>query len=268
MPIAGKLAASLRRRPSARAALQPLAGTLGAAASASHSSAPASVAQSGPATAHPADMGEDCIVSCETGLSCLFRLGIQNGVYADIGAVRRRNLIDGPTLPVQHLAALAAEFGLKAERERLDWKALQTRAFAHPLLLILANANAVMLMGVRRGGEEVAVADPLFRDGEIFFLGREELERSWRGEALIVAPLPPSAEDAKFGFSWFTSKLFAERRLMRDVVVAALAMHLIALSVPIFFQILVDKVVPNQAFATLYTITAGIFVLILFDAGL
>ncbi len=27
-------------------------------------------------------------------------------------------------------------------------------------------------------------------------------------------------------------------------------MHLIALSVPIFFQILVDTVVPNQAFAT------------------
>ena len=50
-------------------------------------------------------------------------------------------------------------------------------------------------------------------------------------------------------------------------MIAALLMHLIALSVPIFFQILVDKVVPNQAFATLYTITAGVFVLILFDAG-
>ena len=55
--------------------------------------------------------------------------------------------------------------------------------------------------------------------------------------------------------------------LLRDVVAAALTMHLIALSVPIFFQLLVDKVVPNQAFSTLYAITAGVGLLILFDAG-
>ena len=207
-------------------------------------------------------------VSCETGLACLFRLGIQNGVHTDTGAVRRRNVVDGPILPLSRLSALAGEFGLEAEHARLDWSALQTGSFANPPMLILNNTNAVILMGVRRGGaEEVAISDPLFRDGEIFFLGRAELERSWAGETLIVSPLPPTRDDAKFGFSWFTSKLFAERGLIRDVVVAALAMHLIALSVPIFFQILVDKVVPNQAFSTLYTITAGIFVLILFDGG-
>jgi ATP-binding cassette subfamily B protein len=66
----------------------------------------------------------------------------------------------------------------------------------------------------------------------------------------VVTPLPPTKADTAFGFSWFTTKLFAERRLMRDIV-AALVMHLIGLSVPIFFQLLVDKVVPNQAFSTL-----------------
>jgi ATP-binding cassette, subfamily B, bacterial HlyB/CyaB len=44
-------------------------------------------------------------------------------------------------------------------------------------------------------------------------------------------------------------------------------MHLIGLSVPIFFQLLVDKVVPNHAFSTLYALSAGVGVLILFDAG-
>ena len=36
---------------------------------------------------------------------------------------------------------------------------------------------------------------------------------------------------------------------------------------PSFFQLLVDKVVPNQAFSTLYALSAGVGVLILFDAG-
>ena len=208
------------------------------------------------------------IVSVETGLSCLFRLGVQNGVYAEIGAVRRRSLIESENLPVARLADVAGEFGLAAVPERLDWSALRTRAFGHPLMLVLKNTNAVILMGVRRDGpDEVAISDPLHRDGEVFFLTRADLERAWDGAAMVVTPLPPSKEDAAFGFSWFTSKLFAERRLLRDVVIAALTMHLIALSVPIFFQLLVDKVIPNQAFATLYTISAGVGVLILFDGG-
>jgi ATP-binding cassette, subfamily B, bacterial HlyB/CyaB len=208
------------------------------------------------------------IASAETALACLFRLGARNGSYSEIGVVRRRNLIEGETLPVSRLLELAGDFGLRAERARFDWDGLRTTPFSHPILLLLDNTNVVILMGVRREGpEEVAVCDPLFRDGEPFFLPRRDLEQAWRGEALVITPLPPSKAHATFGFSWFTTKLFAERSLMRDVVVAALAMHLIALSVPIFFQLLVDKVIPNQAFSTLYALSIGIGVLILFDAG-
>src|ERR1700736_5024426 len=208
------------------------------------------------------------MASAETALSCLFRLGAQNGIYAEIGAVRRRHLLESATLQMPELIEIAPEFGLKAEAAQLDWHALQTRAFSHPLLLILDNDNVVILMGARRDGpEEVAVSDPLFRDGMVFFLPRADLERSWSGQAVLITPLPSSEEQPEFGFSWFISKLFAERRLLRDVVAGALVMHLLALSIPIFFQLLVDKVVPNHAFTTLYTITAGVAILILFDGG-
>ena len=212
------------------------------------------------------------LVSTETGLACLFRMGVQNGIYTEIGAVRRRNLMDGERVPVGRLIEIAGEFGLEAKPGHLDWQALLSTPFSHPILLVLDNGNAVVLRGIRRGAagaaaEAVAVSDPLFQEGEPFFLAREALECAWSGTAVILTPLPPTKEDAHFGFSWFTSKLFAERPLMRDIVVAALAMNLIALSVPIFFQLLVDKVVPNQAFATLYAITAGVVLLILFDGG-
>jgi ATP-binding cassette, subfamily B, bacterial HlyB/CyaB len=207
-------------------------------------------------------------ITADTALSCLFKLGAQNGVYTEVGPVRRRYLVDSDTLQRSQLIDIAREFGLTAKAAQLDWKALHSQTFIHPLLLILKNGNVAILMGVRRDGpEEVAISDPLFRDGIVFFLPREELQRSWEGEAVIVAPLPAPGEQTEFGFSWFISKLFAQRRLMRDVVAGALVMHVLALSVPIFFQLLVDKVVPNQAFATLYTITAGVALLILVDGG-
>ncbi len=219
----------------------------------------------GPTTSEPY-AGED--VSAETALACLFRLGAQNGVYAEIAAVRRRNMIDGVTLPLSRLVELAREFGLQAAPAWLDWDGLRRAPFSHPILLVLDNRNVVVLMGVRRDGpEEVAVCDPMFRDGEPFFLARADLERAWPGRALVVTPLPASRSDTAFGFAWFTEKLFAERGLIRDIVVAALTMHLIALSVPIFFQLLVDKVIPNQALSTLWAITIGVGVLILFDMG-
>src|SRR5437660_1186725 len=84
------------------------------------------------------------VVSTETALACLFRLGAQNGVYAEIGAVRRRNLIEGDTLPVARLVELAGEFGLRAERVRLDWDGLRNTPFSHPILLLLDNKNAVV----------------------------------------------------------------------------------------------------------------------------
>jgi hypothetical protein len=80
--------------------------------------------------------------------------------------------------------------------------------FSHPILLLLANKNVVALMGMRRdGSEEVAVSDPLFRDGEPFFVARAKFEAAWRGDALVITPLPPSTTDTGFGFSWFTNKL-------------------------------------------------------------
>ena len=46
-------------------------------------------------------------------------------------------LIDGDTLPVARLAALAGEFGLRAERARFDWDCLRATPFSHPILLLL-----------------------------------------------------------------------------------------------------------------------------------
>ena len=207
-------------------------------------------------------------ISSETALACLFRLGVQNGTYAEIGVVRRRNLLEEATLSAAQIATVAPQFGLEAECVQIDWQTLQTRPFNHPLLLVLDNGNVVSLMGVRQGEpEEVAISDPLFRDGVTFYLPREHLESSWSGWAFVISPVQPASDEPSFGFSWFTSKIFAERKLLWDIVAGALVMHFIALGVPIFFQILIDKVVPNQAFATLYTITAGVAILILFEGG-
>jgi hypothetical protein len=136
----------------------------------------------------PTEPLQEPVAARDTAISCLVRLGVQNGVDLEIENVRSRIALDGDTLAVSRLIELADEFGLQAEWTRLDWEGLTTTGFTHPIFIFRKDTNAVVLTGGgRAGAEEVSVWDP-HHDGVIFFVRREEFERAWNGHTLIITP--------------------------------------------------------------------------------
>jgi len=129
---------------------------------------------------------QEPLASRDAAISCLVRLSAQNG-----GAARTeagRNSIDpgSETLPLSRLVTLAAEFGLQAEWIRLDWQGLKTAVADHPVLIVHSNTEVVVITaGGRSGAEEVSVWDPK-HDGVVFFVWREDVERTWSGHALLI----------------------------------------------------------------------------------
>jgi hypothetical protein len=59
-----------------------------------------------------------------------------------------------------------------------------------------------------------------------------------------------------FGFAWFITEILRNSATFRDIVVAALALQVLALVLPIFIQITIDKVLVHQAYTTLYVLAA------------
>jgi hypothetical protein len=55
---------------------------------------------------------------------------------------------------------------------------------------------AVVAGGGRSGAEEVSIWDP-HHDGVVFFVSREDFERTWSGHALIITPKDPGANNLK-----------------------------------------------------------------------
>jgi hypothetical protein len=133
------------------------------------------------------------LASRDTAISCLVRLGAQNGVNLQIETIRERASTDGDTITASRLMKLAIECGLRLEWVRLDWQGLNTTGFSE-LLIFRENTNCVVLTEAVRGDvEKVSIWDP-HHDGVIFYMGREEFERAWNGHALMITRKEPGEE--------------------------------------------------------------------------
>jgi len=62
----------------------------------------------------------------------------------------------------------------------------------------------------------------------------------------------------KFDFTWFIPSIIKYRKLFRDVLIASLFIQTLALITPLFFQVVMDKVLVHRGLTTLNVIAIGL----------
>lgn len=166
---------------------------------------------------------------------------------------------------LQQLIAIAQAQGLAARHVRMRWRQLKRARSVLPALARLANGNAVALIDIA-DDDSVTVVDPLAPAGGRLTLERKSFEASWQGDVVLIKRAAGSGEEREtFGFGWFLRQLVRERRHFRDVIIGAFFVNLLGLAVPIFFQLMVDKVLVHRAVATLQVLSAGVIIAVLFE---
>jgi subfamily B ATP-binding cassette protein HlyB/CyaB len=95
----------------------------------------------------------------------------------------------------------------------------------------------------------------------------EEILALTTGEAVQLARrIGGAGSDPKtFGFSWFLPSLARYRKPLSQVLVVSLFLQLFALATPIFFQLVVDKVLVHKGASTLVVLVIGLVTLGLFE---
>lgn len=68
-----------------------------------------------------------------------------------------------------------------------------------------------------------------------------------------------------FGFRWFLPSIWRYRRPLGHVLLASLFIQIFALVTPLFFQVVVDKVLSHKGYSTLFVLVIGMVVVGLFD---
>lgn len=82
----------------------------------------------------------------------------------------------------------------------------------------------------------------------------------------LADPADGLAGRPAFGFKWFIPELMKHKRIWRDVLLASLAIQLLGLGLPIFTQIVIDKVVVHQTYSTLQVVGVGMALFMAFSA--
>jgi subfamily B ATP-binding cassette protein HlyB/CyaB len=85
---------------------------------------------------------------------------------------------------------------------------------------------------------------------------------------LLASRASAAAELARFDFTWFVPAIVKYRRLLGEVLVASLFIQLFALATPLFFQVVMDKVLVHKGYSTLTVIGIGLLAVALFESVL
>ena len=209
-----------------------------------------------------------------TSLKCLSLVARHHGVDLSVDRIVHDYSLELEEPSTRRILRIAKDAGFKAKMTKLGWEQLKHMGEAFPAIARLENGNYVIMVGLRevedeagKVEEQIALFDPLADRHDFLFLTRPEFEAAWKGDTLLMKRVY-SLLDSKQPFSlrWFVPEIWRQRKAFIDVAIAAIFIYFLALVIPLYFQIVIDKVLVNNAMLTLQTITLGIGIALLFDA--
>ena len=197
----------------------------------------------------------------DPGLEALLLLLHLKGVAADRGQIRHRLGTD--TIGVPEMLRCARDLGLKARTYRTNWSRLARTPL--PAIAILRDGGFMVL--AKASDDKVLVQSP--QSPQPTLMTREELTLLWDGGLVAMARRAGLADvTRRFDVTWFLGAIHKYRRLLGEVLVASFFLQLFALVSPLFFQVVIDKVLVHRSLSTLDVLVIGLLAISVFETVL
>src|SRR5262245_5428322 len=196
--------------------------------------------------------------SADPGLLALVMLSRFHGVGADPEQVRHR--FGHGTIGVPEMLRCAKELGLKARARLTTWERLAST----PLPAIVALRDGGFLLLGKVGDGKALVQSPLSSPPTM--MTRAEFEGAWDGHLVLMTRRAGLVDlSRRFDITWFLGAIHKYRRLLGEVLVASFFLQLFALVSPLFFQVVIDKVLVHRTLSTLDVLIIGLVAIAIFE---
>jgi ATP-binding cassette, subfamily B, bacterial HlyB/CyaB len=167
------------------------------------------------------------------------------------------------SLDADDLLRLAKKLDVQARKvqvgpdklDRMPLPAIALRTDGEYVVLLQATQRKVLVFGCK--------------DERPQTLERAQFDADFSGVLVLMTTRERLAgQQRSFDVSWFIPALVRYRHILRDVLVASFFLQLLALVSPLFFQIVIDKVLVHKGLTTLEVLAIGLFVVFIFDVAI
>jgi ATP-binding cassette, subfamily B, bacterial HlyB/CyaB len=196
-----------------------------------------------------------------SGLEALVTLLHFQGVAADREQIRHR--LGTNKIGASEILRCAEAFGLKARACRTKW----SRLAKMPLPAIASLRDGRFMVVAKVSDDEVLVQAP--QDSRPSLMARDELLAIWDGGLILMTRRAGLSDiGRRFDISWFLGAIHKYRNLLGEVLLASFFLQLFALVSPLFFQVVIDKVLVHRSLSTLDVLVIGLVAISMFETVL
>ncbi|HMF66106.1 MAG TPA: type I secretion system permease/ATPase [Phyllobacterium sp.] len=200
----------------------------------------------------------DPVTSTDPGLVALVMMLRFQGLGVNPEQIRHQ--FGSVTIGLPEMLRCAKSFGLKARVSATTWSRLA--ATPMPALATLRDGGFLLLGKV--ADDKVIALEP-GRPRPVM-LAQAEFEALWDGRLLLMTKRASLTDlTRRFDITWFLGAIHKYRRLLSEVLIASFFLQLFALVSPLFFQVVVDKVLVHRSLSTLEVLAVGLVAIALFE---
>ncbi|MEJ0062116.1 MAG: type I secretion system permease/ATPase [Alphaproteobacteria bacterium] len=169
----------------------------------------------------------------------------------------------GNAFGVSEMLRAANALKLKARTIDSRWDRLEKT----PLPAMIECKDGKFLILAKMGEDKVLIQDPAAAQPQM--LSRAEFEAQWTGRIILMTRRAGLSDLARrFDITWFLQAMHKYRRLLAEVLIASFFLQLFALISPLFFQVVIDKVLVHRGLTTLDVLIIGIVAVSVFESVL
>lgn len=202
-----------------------------------------------------------------SGLACLVTIARVHGIAAEPEQLLHEFGEPESGFSSAAIRHAARRLGLAADRRRVQPERLHKMAV--PAIFTDLDGEFAIIGRVETDGADTRVLIHRPAAPQPEWLSLEEFIAGWRGELILFASRASLAgELARFDFSWFIPAVVKYRKLLAEVLLVSVVLQLFALVTPLFFQVVMDKVLVHRGFSTLDVIAVGLLAVSLFEVAL
>src|SRR5271157_3847257 len=204
--------------------------------------------------------------AAHTGLKALCGIAAYYRIAADPAHLVEELALQDAGVSDKDLVRAAKSIGLKA---RIIENPSAERLAGAPVPAILRRKDGgYLVLGGRTAGGDWRIVDPVTRVAREIPL--DQLLEEIRPKLILVARHFRGAgvDPRTFGFLWFAPSLWRYRKPLAHVLIASFFVQIFALVSPLFFQVVIDKVLTHRGYSTLFVLVGGLALIGLFDVAL